>query len=139
GRLRIKLSSFASRSMTGCRNFRKASFTKDLSENEGGSKCSHGQRMASAETAAKKERKNSFLFATAGCAQNKGAAQWQRRFQKRSAAAPARLRERLVNALHRHYRKQVASAILIKAVSGAQAKHASHSSLVSRPLYATEL
>ena len=43
------------------------------------------------------------------------------------------LRERLVNALHHRGRRQVASAELIKAVHGAQAKHASHSSLVSRP------
>jgi hypothetical protein len=44
------------------------------------------------------------------------------------------LRERLVNALQRRYRKQVASGQLIKAVYGARSKHASHSSLVSRPL-----
>ena len=35
--------------------------------------------------------------------------------------------ERLVNALHRRYRKQVASATLIEAVYGARSKHASHS------------
>ena len=52
---------------------------------------------------------------------------------------PDTLRERLVNALHRRYRKQVASEQLINAVYGARSKHASHSSPVSRPLYATEL
>ena len=46
---------------------------------------------------------------------------------------PDTLRERLVNALQRRYRKQVTSAELIKAVYGAQAKDASHSSLVSHP------
>src|SRR5262249_24784094 len=44
------------------------------------------------------------------------------------------LRERLVNALHRRYRSQVTSTELITAVYGPQAKHASHSSPVSRPL-----
>jgi len=46
---------------------------------------------------------------------------------------PDTLRERLVNALQRRYRRQVASAQLIKAVSGARSKDASHSSLASRP------
>ena len=40
------------------------------------------------------------------------------------------LRERLVNALQRRYRKQVASAELIKAVYGARCKDASHGSLM---------
>ena len=47
---------------------------------------------------------------------------------------PDTLRERLVNAPGRRYRKQVATAELIKAVYGARSKDASHSSLVSRPL-----
>ena len=50
---------------------------------------------------------------------------------------PDTLPKRLVNALHRRYRKQVASAELIKAVYGAQAKHASHSSLGSRLIKST--
>ena len=36
----------------------------------------------------------------------------------------------MVNALQRRYRKQVASAELIKAVYGARSKHASHGSLM---------
>ena len=40
---------------------------------------------------------------------------------------PDTLRERLVNALQRRYRKQVTSKQLIKAVYGAHSKHASHS------------
>jgi len=43
---------------------------------------------------------------------------------------PDTLRERLVNALHRRYRKQVASATLIKAVYDAHSKHASHGALM---------
>ena len=43
---------------------------------------------------------------------------------------PDTLRERLVNALGRRYRKQVASGQLIKAVYGARSKHASHGSLM---------
>jgi len=43
---------------------------------------------------------------------------------------PDTLRERLVNALGRRYRKQVASEQLIKAVYGARSKHASHGSLM---------
>ena len=43
---------------------------------------------------------------------------------------PDTLRERLVNALGRHYRKQVASAELIRAVYGSAAKDASHGSLM---------
>jgi hypothetical protein len=46
---------------------------------------------------------------------------------------PDTLGERLVNTLHRRYRKQVASAQLITAVYGARSKHAAHSSLVSCP------
>ena len=43
---------------------------------------------------------------------------------------PDTLRERLVNALHRRYRRQVTSAELIKTVYGAHAKHASHGALM---------
>jgi hypothetical protein len=57
---------------------------------------------------------------------------WPRRFRKSSAADRYATRA-LGNALQRRYRKQVASAELIKAVYGARSKHASHSSLVPRP------
>jgi len=43
---------------------------------------------------------------------------------------PDTLREKLVNALQRRYRKQIASAELIKAVYGSAAKDASHGSLM---------
>ena len=43
---------------------------------------------------------------------------------------PDTLRERLVNALHRRYRRQITSAELIKTVYGARSKHASHGSLM---------
>ena len=46
------------------------------------------------------------------------------------ACRPDTLRERLVNALGRRYRKQVASGQLIKMVYGSAAKDASHSSLM---------
>jgi hypothetical protein len=45
-------------------------------------------------------------------------------------ARPDTLRERLVNALGRRYRKQVASAELVKIVYGSAAKDASHGSLM---------
>jgi len=47
-----------------------------------------------------------------------------------TSSAADTLRERLVNALHRRYRKQTPSAELVKLVYGAAARDASHGSLM---------
>src|SRR5262249_58760929 len=59
--------------------------------------------------AKKKKEKAPFSLQPPVAPRRKGAVLWPPRFRKNSAADPTPLRERLVNALHRRYRKQVTS------------------------------
>jgi hypothetical protein len=89
------------------------------------------QRRCLILRAEEKETENSFLFATAPRRKEPPYGHEAAAFGCR----PDTLRERLVNALHRRYRKQVASEQLINAVYGARSKHASHSiTSLSSPL-----